>query len=87
MNLVPVEQPIDVLGLARVPTEQAVIAEDPQVARACDLLVGRRRNVVGVGQAWDLALIEELDNVPSSQILQQVLQCRTFRLHLVQKRV
>ena len=46
-----VEQAVDVLRLAAVAAEQAVVAEDPQVARLGDRLVGRRGDVVRVGQA------------------------------------
>ena len=46
-----VQQAIHVLGLAAVAAEQAVVAEEPQVARLRDRLVGRLGHVVGVGQA------------------------------------
>ena len=44
-----VEQPVHVLGLAGVAAQQAVLAEEPQVAGLRDRLVGRLGDVVGVG--------------------------------------
>ena len=46
-----VEQAVHVRGLAAVAAQQAVVAEQPQVARLGDGLVGRLGHVVGVGQA------------------------------------
>ena len=46
-----VEQAVHVLGLAAVAAQQAVLAEEPQVAGLRDRLVGRLGHVVGIGLA------------------------------------
>jgi hypothetical protein len=50
VNRLAVEQPVEVRGPAAVAAQQPVIAKNPQVTRAGDRLVGRGRDVVGIGQ-------------------------------------
>jgi|GEM_PF-6891460 len=47
-----VEQPVEVSRLARIAAQQSVIAENPQIARACNSLVRRRRHFVGIAQTF-----------------------------------
>ena len=57
------QQPIDVLGLAAVAAEQPMVAENPQVARLGDRLVGRLGHLVRIGQAVLHARVEHLRQV------------------------
>ena len=54
------QQPVDVLGLAAVAAEQPMVAENPQVARLRDRLVGRLGHLVRIGQPLLHARVEQL---------------------------
>src|SRR6266849_10043164 len=49
------QQPIDVVGIPRVPREKPMISQEPKVSRLGDGLVRRLGNVVGVGLAGSRA--------------------------------
>ena len=50
LNRRAAEQPVHVLGLARIAAQQAMVAKNPQIARLGSRLVRRLGHVVGVGQ-------------------------------------
>ncbi|GIX05002.1 MAG: hypothetical protein KatS3mg114_0871 [Planctomycetaceae bacterium] len=60
MDRLAIEQPVEVCRLAAVPTEQAMLAEYPQVAGLRDRFVRRRGNLVRIGQSFLHAGIEQL---------------------------
>jgi len=60
MDRLAIEQPVHVLRLARVAAQQAVLAENPQVARPGDRLIGRLGNLVRVGKPLLHPRIEQL---------------------------
>lgn len=51
MDLCPVQQPLHVRRLAGVPAQQPVVAQHPQIPGTRGRRVGRRRDLVGIGQA------------------------------------
>ncbi len=54
------DQRLLVLGLARIAAEQAIVADDPQVAQLGDCFVGRCGYLVGVGQPILHRQVEQL---------------------------
>ncbi len=48
------EHALDVRGDGAVAAEETVPAEQPQIARLGDRVLGQRRRVVGIGQAFGL---------------------------------
>jgi hypothetical protein len=59
VNRGALKQAIQVRGLAAVAAQQAVLAEDPDVARLSGRLVGRLGDVVGVSQPVGVRRLEQ----------------------------
>jgi hypothetical protein len=51
------KEPIEILGLGRVPAEQTVVTQDPEIARLSHGSVRRCRHIIGIGKTlFDVSL-------------------------------
>lgn len=75
------KQAVYVLGLAAVPAQQAVVAENPQIAWLRCRSIRRGRHVVGIGQT----LLHVAAHQPRQFLLVEAQQVK-IEIHLLQRR-